>query len=141
MPEIASPNSNTTRDGTKRQAIPRQPSAGRKSGRVRRIASGSHCRSSNHGSAWRRYRRRLGAPWSGASKILQRLALRSVRECIGLSLRAENSMRNFRRPTISPLKTWSDSERDNLEQAIDDVINQAREELGEAWLVSNDYCS
>jgi hypothetical protein len=50
-------------------------------------------------------------------------------------------MRNFRRPTISPLKTWSDSERDNLEQAIDDVINQAREELGEAWLVSNDYCS
>jgi hypothetical protein len=35
----------------------------------------------------------------------------------------------------SPLKTWSDSERDNLEQAIDDVINQAREELGEAWLV------
>jgi hypothetical protein len=69
----------------KRQAIPRQPSAGRKSGRVRRIASGSHCRSGAHGSAWRRYRRRLGAPWSGASKILQRLALRSVRERIGLS--------------------------------------------------------
>jgi hypothetical protein len=50
-------------------------------------------------------------------------------------LRAENSMRNFRGRRDSPLKTWSESERDNLEQAIDDVINQAGEELGEASLV------
>jgi hypothetical protein len=43
-------------------------------------------------------------------------------------------MRNFRGRRDSPLKTWSESERDNLEPAIDDVINQAGEELGEASL-------